>query len=207
MHLKSLFISVLIFYFSALQSSAYPEIRPENNAYRHNNKGIMYMREHNYYNAALEFQTAIDLMPNAQGTSSYYLNLASAYQKMGYSKQVMECYEKAVKLNPLSFDVYRKTAEWYKQTGMIDKKLLEYKNKRDKNPLDDVMIGLLYIQKGQTARGITLLDNFCCEEEDLLITEGIRKYIENIDVKKKKAADPFGSNYNSKFGTGYKGGR
>ena len=160
----------------------YAEIRAENNAYRHNNKGLIYLNENYYFGAIKEFQIAIDLMPNAQGSAVYYINLASTYEKIGYPSLALPNYEKALKLNPLYFDYYKRLAECYKKLGLVNSKLKEYKNKKS-NPLNNIMIGLLYIQKGEKNTGITLLDNFYNEEPNLIITEGVREYIKQITKK------------------------
>ena len=177
--LDKILIGLFVFINTYGAAYAYTELHPENSAYRHNNKGLIYIKENNYYAAAAEFQTAIDLMPNAQGTAAYYVNLASVYEKLGYDEEVKICLERALKLNPLYFDYYKRAAEWYKKAGILNSKIKEYENNR-RSPLDDVMLGLLYIQKGEISKGVTILDNFCCAEEQLIITEGVRGYINSL---------------------------
>ena len=163
-----------------MQSSfAYEEIKSANNAYRHNNRGLIYLSENYYFGAIREFQIAINLMPDAQGSAVYYVNLATTYEKIGYSELALPYYEKAVKLHPLYFDYYLKLAKCYKKLGYAEIKLKEYQ-KKDYNPLNNIMIGLLYIETGNKSTGVTLLDNFCNEEKDLIISKGVREYLDKI---------------------------
>ena len=69
--------------------------------------------------------------------------------------------------------------ENYKKLNIIDEKLNQYKSNKS-SPLNEVVVGLLYIQKGETKTGITMLDEFCNKEPNLLITSGIKKYLEEL---------------------------
>ncbi len=158
------------------------EMKAENNAYRHNNLGLMYLNEKYYYGAIKEFQIAIDLMPNSQATATFYLNLGKAYEAIGYYKLAQPCFEKALSINVLCFDYYLKTAENYKKLGILNEKLIEFQTK-PYSPLNDIMVGLIYIQKGHVTTGITILDDFCNKEQNLLITTGVKEYIKSITDK------------------------
>lgn len=154
-------------------------IRAQNNAYQHNNKGLLYLDEKYYFGAIKEFQIAIALNPNSQASAIYYTNLGKTYEKIGYPKLAQPCFEKAVSLNVLCFDYYLQMVENYKKLGIVDKKLEEFKKKTD-SPLNEIVIGLLYIQKGNVTTGITVLDEFCNKEPKLLITEGVKNYIKQL---------------------------
>ncbi len=179
MYLKITAALILMLFFSVQTAFSYAEIRAENNAYRHNNKGLIYLEENYYFGAIKEFQIAIDLMPEAQGSAVYYVNLGMTYEKLGYPSLALPCYEKALSLHPLYFDYYRRVSECYTKLGIVDKKIEEYRNKKF-NPLNAVMLGMLYIQKGEVSLGITILDDFCNNEKELLITSGVKEYIEKI---------------------------
>lgn len=183
MHLKVLttLFSLLIIHTTVLAADW--TIKAENNAYVHNNKGLLYLQDNYYFGAIKEFKIAIDLQPNSQATASYYINLATTYEKIGYPELARECYEKAQSLNVLCFDYYLKLAENYKKLGIIDEKLEEYQQSIY-SPFNDIMIGLLYIQKGHVTTGITILDDFCNKEENLLITTGVKQYISKITKEK-----------------------
>ena len=63
--------------------------------------------------------------------------------------------------------------------GIENEKLAEFQNKTP-YPLNDIMIGLLYIQKGDVSTGMTVLDEFCNNEPNLLVTAGVRAYMDKI---------------------------
>ncbi len=173
-------VYVLFFMFLLSQSVFADEtIRAQNNAYQHNNKGLLYLDEKYYFGAIKEFQIAIALNPNSQASAIYYTNLGKTYEKIGYPKLAQPCFEKAVSLNVLCFDYYLQMVENYKKLGIVDKKLEEFKKKTD-SPLNEIVIGLLYIQKGNVTTGITVLDEFCNKEPKLLITEGVKNYIKQL---------------------------
>ncbi len=183
MYLKKIVILFLFLFIIAQCAHCDETIKAENNAYRHNNKGLLYLKDNYYYGAIKEFQIAIDLVPDSQASAAFYVNLAETYEKIGYPSLAKPCFEKAVSINPLCFDYYLRLAKNYKNLEIVDEKITEFQNKPP-SPLNDIMIGLLYIQKGQVTTGITILDDFCSKEPNLLITEGVKSYI-NKTVKEK----------------------
>ena len=154
------------------------------NAYTHNNMGLRYMDERCYYAAIQEFKIAISLNPNTQATSVYYKNLGDAYMAINYPNLAKQPYEDAIKQYSLNFQYYQALAKCYKALGLISSKIKEYNN--DSNILNKVMLGLLYIENGNTKRGIIVLDEFASSEPDLLITPAVKFYIKNT-VKKMNA--------------------
>lgn len=184
MHLKKILIIFLnIFVLLSSACYGYEQIKAENNAYRHNNMGLLYLNENYYYGAIKEFQIAIDLLPDKQASSVFYVNLGKTYEKIGYDTLAKDCFEKALNLNALCFDYYLILAQNYKKLGLCDEKISEFRNK-EFSPLNDIMIGLLYIQKGNVSTGMTILDDFCGKEPNLLITAGVRKYLDDIAKEK-----------------------
>jgi len=177
---------VLILLCLAFITSAYkkPEtfvIEAGNNAYLHNNLGINYLKEHCYYAAIQEFKIAISLAPNTQASAVYYKNLGDAYMEIGYPDMAQKPYEDAVNQFSLNFMYYQKLAKCYKALGIIPAKITEYSSQTD-NPLNKVMLGVLYIESGDLKRGTIILDNFANTEPDLLITPAIRQYVkETVD--------------------------
>lgn len=180
MRIKKYLVILFYIFFICYSVNAEPApIKAENNAYRHNNLGLIYLEEKYYYGAIKEFQMAIDLLPNSQATAAYYVNLGKTYEAIGYHKMAQPCFEKAVSINVLCFDYYLKLADNYKNLGIVDEKLIEFQNKTT-SPLNEIMVGLLYIKKGNITTGITILDDFCNKEPNLLITAGVREYIKTI---------------------------
>ncbi len=179
MYLKKFLILLFIYLISVTSVMADEEIKAQNNAYRHNNLGLMYLNENYYFGAIKEFQRAIDLVPDKQASATFYTNLGRTYEKIGYYELAQNCFEKALKLNVLCFDNYLTLAENYKKQGIAGTKLIEFQNKTP-YPLNDIMIGLLYIQKGDVSTGMTILDEFCNNEPNLMVTAGVRAYLDKL---------------------------
>ena len=176
---KNLFLVLLIIFLFGSNCLAYEKINAKNNAYIHNNKGLIYLQEKYYFGAIKEFQIAINLNPKSQASATYYTNLGTTYEKIGYPNLAMPCFEKALSLNPLNFSNYLTLAKNYKTLGIAEKKLKDFDSKKD-FPLNSVMVGLLYIQTGQTSIGITVLDEFINKEENILITTGVKNYVKEL---------------------------
>lgn len=98
--------------------------------------------------------------------------------KIGYPDWARDPYEQAVKQFSLNFQYYQDLAKCYKALGLVPAKIKEYSN--EANPLNKVMLGLLYIENGDLRRGIIILDEFTMSEPDLLITRGIKPYIKQV---------------------------
>ena len=181
MYLKKILIIFFTLIFAQASFGAW-DIKAENNAYIHNNKGITYLEEKYYFGAIKEFQMAINLLPDKQATAIFYTNLGKTYEKIGYPNLAKECYEKAIKINVLCFDYHLQLAENYKTLNILEEKITEFQNK-EFSPLNNVMLGLLFIQKGEVSTGITILADFCDKEKDLLITVGVKNYLKSITKK------------------------
>lgn len=167
----------------AILTSAYKkpdvyEIDAEKNAYVHNNLGLMYVNEKCYYAAIQEYKIAISLNPNTQATAVYYNNLGEVYLIIGYPDYALDCFERALKQFSLNFKYYKNLAKTYKALGTLDAQITKYSD--NSNPLSKVMLGVLYAEKGETRRAITILDEFCMSEPDLIITPSIKNYIKEL---------------------------
>lgn len=151
------------------------------NASRHNTLGTEYMLERCYYAAIQEFKIAISLNPNTQASSVYYNNLGEVYMKLGFPLEAVDCFERALKLYGLNFLYYKNLAECYKQMNAQQRMIPKYR--ASKNPLDKVMLGLLYVETGKKRMGIMTLDEFCMSEPDLILTHGVRNYLRDLTKK------------------------
>lgn len=156
------------------------KIDAQKNAINHNNRGINAMSEESYYEAIQEFSLAILLNPNTQATSVYYNNLGEAYMKIGSYRDAQGCFEKAIKQYSLNLLYYQNLVKSFKAQNIIKPKIKYYASKKDKNPMNMVMLGLLYVNNGDVRRGIIKLDEFCMSEPDLLITPSVKAYIKSI---------------------------
>ena len=176
-------LTILLILVSTLFLSGYK--RPDKfyidaitNASRHNTLGTEYMRVRCYYAAIQEFKIAISLNSNTQASSVYYNNLGEVYMKLGFPAEAQDCFERALKLYGLNFLYYQNLASCYKQMKQQQRMIPKYK--ASKNPLDKVMLGLLYVETGQTRMGIMTLDDFCMSEPDLILTHGVRNYLRDL---------------------------
>lgn len=152
------------------------------NAAMHNMIGTQYVTERDYYSALQEFKIAVSLNPNTQSSAVYYNNLGEVYMKLGFAGMARDCYERAIKLYGLNFDYYNNLAICYGKLRLSGLKIAQLR--RSKNPLDKVLLGLLYIHSGNKLKGIMTLDDFCMSEPDLIITQGVKNYLRDLTKKK-----------------------
>ena len=178
MFIKKLFIAFVFFTFLGEFALADETIKAENNAYRHNNKGLIYVREKYYYGAIKEFKMAIDLNPNTQATAVYFNNLGNVYYKLEFSRYAAQCYENARTLYPLNIEYYKNLAKAYKQMGALSGKIQYYS--KSKNVLDKVLLGFMYLEAGNKQKAMVLFDSFCMTEPDLMLTSGVKYYMRQV---------------------------
>lgn len=178
---------IIISIFITLISSGY--VRPdvykidaEKNAVLHNNLGLNAVSDNNYYQAIQEFCIAIALNPNTQATSVYYNNLGETYMKLGYYNKAQGCFEKSIAQYKLNLLYYQNFVASLKAQNLVKSKIPAYE-RDNKNSLNMVTLGLLYVANGDLRRGIIKLDEFCMSEPDLLITPAVRDYIKAIVPK------------------------
>src|SRR5574344_2985121 len=186
-HTALILTSILILmstFTSAYKKPDVDVIRPEVNAYYHNNVGLRYLDERCYYAAIQEFKIAISLAPETQAASVYYKNLGDTYMYIGYPAWAEDCYNKAINLYSLNFEYYKDLAKCYKAKKAVAAKLKTYSS--SKNPLAPIMVGLLKEQKGDIKGAITTLDTFTMTEPDLLITPSVKSYVKELVKKVNK---------------------
>ena len=153
-------------------------IQAEKDAFFHNNVGLNYLRDRIYYAAIEEFKIAINLSPNTQSTAIFKSNLGETYMYIGYPELARICFEDAIKVYGLNFQYYINLANCYKQLNIVQTKIREYQS--SESIYDKIMLGILYIQTGETRRGVVVLDDICLSEPDLLITPAIKQYLGEI---------------------------
>ena len=179
--MKNLYITILLissFLFSGYKMTENYVINSEQNAYIHNNLGLMYQRENQYYPAIQEFKIAISLSPDVQASAVFYNNLGECYMQLNSPKMAQDCFERALKQFPLNFRYYKNIAECYYQLGYADEQILHSYN--DSNPLGKVLRGLLLELKGDIVNAITTLDEFVATEPDLMITGAVKQHIKEL---------------------------
>ena len=173
-----LFTSILASGYAKPTVSGSYQIDATKNSVFHNAVGLRYLEEHCYYAAVQEFKIAISLNPNSQSAAISYNNLGRAYMELGFAEQAQDCFERAISLYGLNFEYYKNLAECYYKLGKAKQKLTEYK--KTTNPLNKVMVGLLYVYSGNKRAGMITLDSFCMAEPELIITGGVRAYLREL---------------------------
>ena len=153
-------------------------IDAEKDAYFHNNVGLNHLRDRIYYAAIQEFKIAISLSPNTQSTAIFKSNLGETYMYIGYPDLARECFEDALKMYGINFKYYINLAGCYQQLNIVNTKIKEYE--ASESIYDKIMLGLLYMQSGETRKGVIVLDDVCLSEPDLLITPAIRQYLKEV---------------------------
>ena len=153
-------------------------IDAQKNGALHNDWGLRYLNEKCYYAAIQEFKIAISLNPDTQATSTYYNNLGETYMLLGYPDWAQDCFERAITQYSLNFKYYQNLAKCFKARGLVDMKRKEYS--QEGSPLNKIMLGLLYVEKGDARRGIIILDEFAMSEPDLIITVAVKAYIKDM---------------------------
>jgi len=181
MKLASKLILILTLISMAILNSGYKRpdfytIDSEKNAYIHNNIGLNYLSERIYYAAVQEFKIAISLSPDRQSSAIFYNNLGETYLFLGSYEAAERCFEDALKLYGLNFKYYINLVKCYKAQNVIQYRIAKY-SQPTTNPLDRIVLGLLYIEDGQKRKGIVILDDFCMSEPDLIITKAVRSYL------------------------------
>jgi len=173
-----LFTSIIGSGFAKPSASGTFRIDASKNAVWHNAVGLRYLEEHCYYAAVQEFKISLSLNPNSQSSAIVYNNLGRAYMELGFAKEAEDCFERALSLYGLNFDYYKNLTNCYVALGKAKQKIEEYK--KSENPLDKVMLGLLYVQTGQKRAGMITLDSYCMSEPDLILTGGVREYLRDL---------------------------
>lgn len=173
-----LFTSILTCGFTKPTVSGSYQIDASKNSVFHNSVGLRYLEEHCYYAAVQEFKIAISLNPNSQSAAVSYNNLGRAYMELGFAQQAQDCFERAIKLYGLNFEYYKNLANCYVALGKGKQKIKEYRD--ESNPLNKVMLGLLYVMTGDKRAGMITLDSFCLAEPKLIITDGVREYLKAL---------------------------
>lgn len=177
---KSLIISLFLcsIIFSGYRRPEEYVIESEQNAYLHNNMGLVYIKERSYYPAIQEFKIAISLAPDVQASAVFYNNLGECYMKLNQPKLAQDCFERAIQQFSLNFKYYKNIAECYYQLGLADKQIQQ--SYQDPNPLGIILRGLLLEQKGEITEAITTLDEFVAKEPDIIISAAVREHIKKL---------------------------
>lgn len=156
------------------------------NAKEHNNQGAIFLREGDYYAAIKEFKIAIGINPNVQATSVYYNNLGTAYMKIyQISKDpilaawAQSCFEHALIGDCMNLTYYNNLVDTYQVQGIMNSKASYLLRNKDKNPYNEVIVALIYLRQKKIGAAVTMLDDFCAKNPDLIITNDLKRLIKS----------------------------
>ena len=188
-----LYSKIFIFFFVLLLgvNCAKCELTPVDaarNAKEHNNQGVIFMREGDYLAAIKEFKIAIGINPNTQSTSVYYNNLGQAYMKIyAFNKNrllpvwAQSCFEQALIGDCMNLVYYKNLVAAYEARGNMNSKVSYHLAQKDKNPYNAIVVGLIYLKQNKIGAAITILDNFCAQNPDLVITSDIKRLMADYE--------------------------
>ena len=98
---------------------------------------------------------------------------------IGYPELALDCFHNAVTQYSLNFEYYQNLANCYKALGQLQKQIKYYQTK-DSNPLNKVMLGLLYELSGDKRKAVIVFDEFAMAEPNLIITPAVKKHIQKL---------------------------
>lgn len=154
------------------------------NAKEHNNQGVIFMREGDYLAAIKEFKIAIGINPKAQSTSVYYNNLGQAYMKIYEINKnrllpiwAQSCFEDALRGDCMNITYYRNLVNAYEARGTLSSRASYHLARKGENPYNAIIVGLIYLKQNKIGAAVTILDTFCSENPDLIITDDIKRII------------------------------
>ena len=178
---KALNILFIVFLWTGSIGAIY-EIDAARNASIHNNRGVNLLKEKYYYGAIKEFEIAIQINPDTQATGTYYNNLGKTYLLIGYPDLAEQSFKLALGKNSANFEFYQNLVNSYKQQNKLQKEFKKTMN--DKKNVSKVIAGLILIEMNKIESGINMLDEFCFDNPDMILTKGVRTYIDTVAPNK-----------------------
>lgn len=184
MYFKYFLVSVLLLFFINTAKCEITPVDAARNAKEHNNQGVIFMREGDYLAAIKEFKIAIGINPKAQSTSVYYNNLGQAYMKIYEINKnrllpvwAQSCFENALMGDCMNITYYKNLVSAYEARGVLSSKASQLLARKNENPYNAVTVGLIYLRQNKIGAAVTMLDTFCSEYPDLIITDDIKRII------------------------------
>ncbi len=170
-------------------------INATKNAELHNNLGVNYLKEGDYFAAIKEFKMAIALNPSKQTTAVYFNNLGRTYMELSkiqkkhnlstqngdFAAWAEISFDTAIEQDCMNLNYYKNLVESYKAQGKLNQKLKEYKAKVNKNPFAQIVVVLIYQAQGKKRNAQIALDEFISKYPDLLITPSLKIYAKELE--------------------------
>ena len=153
------------------------------NAVLHNQRGVVNLQDGYYFEAVQEFKIAIALKPDAAVTATFYSNLGLAYLKINKYKWAIDCFEKALAINPNFLEYYLNLVQAHKSNGSLDNLLNQYKkeiaaNSDNSNAI--LMCGLIMKERGQYSQAKKYLDKYRMLESDVILSNAVKRVIDDM---------------------------
>ena len=98
----------------------------------------------------------------------------------------LDCFKNALTQYSLNFEYYQNLADCYQKLSQIEKQISEYSSTQDNNPLNKVMLGILYEKAGNKKKAIITLDEFASAEPNLIITPAVKEHIQQLVLELHK---------------------
>ena len=176
------YLSLFLIFFFMGSAIAAPKnvfkIDATRNATTHNNLGVNYLNENDYYSAIKEFEMAIMINPNTQASATYYNNLGKTYLKIGYPNLAEKSFKAALKHDAANFEYYQNIVQTYKEQKKLKNEF--EKAMKTNNPHSRVIAGLILIEEGKKEPGINMLDEFCFDEPEMILSKGVKEYLKSM---------------------------
>lgn len=170
-------------------------IDAQKNAQAHNNQGVLYMRERNYFAAIQEFKIAIAINPYHQATAVYFNNLGLAYLELAkiqnehgiprewgdFGDFARVSFEDAIKQDTMKLSYYQNIVDCFELRKTLGKELKKYQKDGAKNPLSNIVVALIYVKQNKIRNAQIILDDFMTEHPDLIINSSLKTYLRTLE--------------------------
>lgn len=190
---KILLIFMLFLSVNAANAEIFP-IDSTKNAQNHNNRGLEYLKEKNYFAAISEFKIALALNPKHQTSATFNYNLGQTYlhlaklQRQGimikskdnFAKYAEICFETAIKQDCMQFSYYKALLDAIDMEGNLKFALIKYQEESLKNPFAQIMVALIYERTNRKMNAKICLDEFVSKYPNLIITPVLENYLNKL---------------------------
>lgn len=149
------------------------------NARGHSNMGNLYYDEKNYIGAIKEYEIALNLTEIPRQKAVYMYNIANCLYNLGDYKNSKIYSEKAILNDYMNISYYKLLAK-----NIVKLKLetleIEKLNQDKNNPFNEILVGLIYLEKEEKTIALTILDDFVNKYPKMLVTQDVIQIIKQI---------------------------
>lgn len=192
---KFIIIFLLAVFYAMPSYGEVQTIDARRNGELHNNLGVGYLKEGDYFAAIKEFKIAIALNPSKQTTAVYFNNLGRTYMELAkiqkqhnlstqngdFAAWAEISFDTAIEQDCMNLTYYKNLVQSYKAQGKLNQKLKEYKVKADKNPFSQIVVVLIYQAQNKKRNAQIALDEFITKYPNLLITPSLKVYAKELE--------------------------